>query len=63
MHIKASCELCKVFSYGNSLMLTSTVLVFTQKLGDAQHSITHKFNNTDTTKAKTLDHIKNNCKL
>ena len=33
-------------------MLTSIVLAFTQKLGDAQHSITHKFNNTDTNKSK-----------
>ena len=37
----------KFFSYGNSLMLTSIVLVLTQKLGEAQLSITHKFNNTD----------------
>ena len=32
-------------------MVTSIVLVLTQKLGEAQHSITHKFNYTDTNKS------------
>ena len=53
MRIKGSCELSKF--YGNSVMLTSIVLVKlweTQKLGEAQHSITHKFNDTDSYKSK-----------
>ena len=51
--IKGSCELFKF--YGNSVMLTSIVLVKlweTKKLGEAQHSITHKFNDTDSYKSK-----------
>ena len=49
---KRAVNFAKFFSYGNSLMLTSTVLVLTEKLGEAQHSITHKFNKTDTNKSK-----------
>ena len=49
---KRAVNFAKFFSYGNSLMLTSIALVLTQKLEDAQHSITHKFNNTDTNKSK-----------
>ena len=55
---KRAVNFAKFFSQGNSLMLTSIVLVLTQKLGEAQHSIRHKFNNTHTNKSK----IKNNCK-
>ena len=65
MRIKGSCELSKF--YGNSVMLTSIVLVKlweTQKLGEAQHLITRTNSMIQIpTKAKTLGHIKNNRKL
>ena len=54
---KRAVNFAKFFSYGNLLILTSIVLVLTQKLGEAQHLITHKFNNADTNKAKPLGHI------